>query len=75
MHMVIRILDNHFFKIVSGEDNGKQAECYSTDDEKCQWIDKAEKVLVISLPNTIIHPRTVVIKVLKGNDKIHHKHE
>ena len=65
--MVARILNDDFSNAVPGKDDGQQTKCYPTDDEKCQRIDKEEKVLVISLPNTVINPRTVMIKILKEN--------
>ena len=65
--MIKRILNNDFSNVITREDNGKQTECNSTDNKKCQRIDKEEKVLVISFPNTIVHPRAVMIKILKGN--------
>ena len=65
--MVVRILNDDFSNVVPGEDDGQQTKCYPTDDENHQRIDKEEKILVISLPNTVIHPRTMMIKVLKGN--------
>lgn len=67
VHMVARILNDDFSNVVPGKDDGQQTKCYPTNDEKRQRIDKEEKILVISLPDTIIHPRTMMIKILKEN--------
>ena len=69
--MVARILHNDLFNIFSRQDDGKQPKCNPTDDENCQRSDKEEKVLVISLPNAVVHPWAVMIKILKGNKQIH----
>lgn len=62
--MVTRILNNDFFKVLTGKYNGEQSKSNATDDKKCQWIDKEEEIFVISLPNTIVHPWTVMIEIL-----------
>lgn len=59
-----RILDNDSGQVISIEHDRKEAKRKSTQNEHCQGNHKQEEVLVVPSTYTIVHPRTVVVKVL-----------
>lgn len=44
-----------------------ESEAEDTDHVKCQRQQKQEEVAVVSPPDTVVHPGTVMVKVLRVN--------
>lgn len=59
-----RILNNDNFEVGLVKGNGENSPTEPGEDPDSQGCHKEEKVLVVSLPYTVIDPRTVVVKAL-----------
>lgn len=59
-----RILHNDSGELIFVNNDGQHCPRKATQDEESQGSDKEEEVLVVPPTNTVVHPWTVVVKVL-----------